>query len=138
MEPPRAAVHAEADGFRMRIALLLLGLSIYALLGVGLAYGTNRRMRPGWRRRIAVAGVLALFFGVSVLLGHGAVPAPAWLWIFQVVEQPMAALLLGLLPLLVQWALLVLLIAAVHAWKRRRSAPPRGQAAHRAQLDNRL
>ncbi len=99
--------------------LLLLALAL-AYLGGGLwlAFWLRRRMAPGWRRRMAVAAVLALFFSLSIIGGHGIAPVPALYWLLHAYKEPLLALQLGLLPLLAQWLLLVLAMTVFHGLRR--------------------
>ena len=94
----------------------------------------HRRLRPGWGRRLLVAGILALFFSLTLLLGHGIAPAPAWYVLGYCAVSACTrnfgehgAFYFGLLPMLVQWVLLVLAMWLCHGiaqgMRRGRGAP---------------
>jgi hypothetical protein len=59
--------------------LLKLVLTAYSILAALIIYYGVSRSTPGATRVFAFASLFSLFFGLGLIVGHGALPAPALL-----------------------------------------------------------
>ena len=103
----------------MDSGLLILGALAYCAVAIWLVVLGAKRSKPGLARICIVAAIFTLFFSVSVLVQDGVVPVPAltivvWCLFGDCTEMygSWGGLIWGLLPMLVQWALLLIVFLA--------------------------
>jgi 4-amino-4-deoxy-L-arabinose transferase-like glycosyltransferase len=105
----------------MGMTLTMLGALAYCAIAVGLIVLAAKRSRRGLVRTGVVATLVAIFFSISFLVDDGVIPVPALavtLWCATGDCTKMygawGGVTWGLLPLLVQWVLLLIVFVAVH------------------------
>jgi hypothetical protein len=114
----------------MGMTLTILGALAYCAIAAGLIVLAAKRSRRGLVRTGVVATLVSIFFSLSFLVDDGVIPVPALavaLWCATGDCTKMygawGGVTWGLLPLLVQWVLLLIVFVAVHklagVWRRK-------------------
>jgi hypothetical protein len=103
------------------MALMILGALAYCAIAVWLIVLSARRSKPGLVRTGVAVTTFSIFFSISFLVDHGVIPVPALVVTVWCVTGDCTkmygnwgGLTWGVLPMLIQWILLLITFLVIH------------------------
>jgi hypothetical protein len=100
---------------------MVFGALAYCAIAVWLIVLSARRSKPGLARTGVVVTTFSVFFSVSFLVDHGVIPVPAlvvtvWCATGDCTKMygNWGGLTWGVLPMLIQWILLLIIFLVIH------------------------